>query len=119
VSDEVSLRDYIDRVMVERDIRYQQRFESQEKALEEAKRSSEKRLDGMNEFRGSLNDAQKTYITRTEAMSIITRNEQDIKAVTDRVNIQQGHGTGLKDGWGWIIGLLGIAMAAVALFWRR
>jgi hypothetical protein len=119
VNDDVPLRKYIDRIMAERDLRYQQRFESQEKALEEAKRASEKRLDGMNEFRGSLTDAQKTYITRVEAMSVITRNEADIKAVTDRVNMQQGHSTGLKDGWGWIIGVLGLAMAAVSLYWRR
>jgi hypothetical protein len=119
VSDDVSLRDYFDRIMTERDLRYQQRFDSQEKALEKAMRSSESRLDGMNEFRESLSDAQKTYITRTEAMAVITRNEQDIKAVTDRINISAGRGAGMKDGYGWLIGIIAIAISLLAVLWRR
>lgn len=44
----------------ERDLRLQQRFDA-----------GEKRLDGMNEFRGALNDAQKTYITWSSAITLI------------------------------------------------
>jgi membrane protein required for beta-lactamase induction len=36
----------------ERQLRYQQRFEA-----------TERRLDGMNEFRAALSDAQKTFVT--------------------------------------------------------
>lgn len=58
-----TLKEHYDSLQSERELRYQQRFESQERALEEAKRSSERRLDGMNEFRGALTDAQKTFVT--------------------------------------------------------
>jgi hypothetical protein len=95
-----TLKEYLDTKFRERDLRYQQRFDA-----------SERRLDGMNEFRAALNDAQKTYITRTEAMAAIDRNAEDIKQVTDRVNTSEGRGRGLKDGWGWLIGIIGLGIA--------
>lgn len=60
-----------ERLLVEVDRRYQQRFESQERALEQARIASEKRLDGMNEFRQALTDASSKYITRQEAYAMI------------------------------------------------
>ena len=55
-----TLKEYLEALMKERDVRLQQRFEA-----------GERRLDGMNEFRDALSDAQKTYITKSEAMSMI------------------------------------------------
>jgi hypothetical protein len=66
-----TLKEHYDSLQYERELRYQQRFESQERALEEAKRSSEKRLDGMNEFRGALTDAQKTFVTWPMVVALI------------------------------------------------
>lgn len=42
-----------------------------DKAVTAALAASDKRLDGMNEFRESLNDAQKTFITRGEFYAFI------------------------------------------------
>jgi hypothetical protein len=95
----VSLKEYFESRLDEKDKRDQQRFES-----------GENRLDSMNEFRSALNDAQKTYISRTEALAAISRNEADIKAVTDRVNTSSGHSTGIRDGWGWLVGVIGLGM---------
>jgi membrane protein required for beta-lactamase induction len=47
-----TLREHLETMLKERDLRFQQRFEA-----------GEKRLDGMNEFRETLNDAQKTFVT--------------------------------------------------------
>ena len=55
----------------ENDKRYEQRFQSQERALIEARLANEKRLDGMNEFRQALTDASGKYITRTEALAMV------------------------------------------------
>jgi hypothetical protein len=67
----VTLRMFVERILAETDRRYQQRFESQERALEQARMASEKRLDGMNEFRSALTDASSKYITRSEAYAMI------------------------------------------------
>jgi len=44
----------------ERQLRYQQRFEA-----------SERRLDGMNEFRAALSEAQKTFVTWPVLLAIV------------------------------------------------
>ena len=103
-----TLKEHFDAMLVALDLRLQQRFEA-----------GERRLDGMNEFRESLDDAQKTYITRLEAMAAIGRNEADIKAVTDRVNVSSGRGSGFKDMWGVITGAVAIAIALYAALRSR
>ena len=55
-----TLKEHYDSIFEEKDLRYEQRF-----------LASEKRLDGMNEFREALSDAAKTYITRSEAIAIV------------------------------------------------
>jgi len=69
--EQVSLRDYFERNLEQMDRRYQQRFESQERAVQEYKSASDVRLGGMNEFRSALADAQAKYITRSEAMAMV------------------------------------------------
>lgn len=49
--DYVSLRDYFERILEEHCKKVEQRFESQETALDEAKVNMERRLDGLNELR--------------------------------------------------------------------
>jgi hypothetical protein len=66
-----TLKTVVDQRFADADRRYQQRFESQERALEQARLASEKRLDGMNEFRQALTDASSKYITRQEAYAMI------------------------------------------------
>jgi hypothetical protein len=39
---------------------------SNEKALQETRTATEKRFDSVNEFRGSLSDQTKTYVTKAE-----------------------------------------------------
>ena len=65
------LRFVIDR-MDERDRRYEQRFRAQEEAVSKAEHSTEKRLEGMNEFRSQLKDQQATFVTRAELLALGT-----------------------------------------------
>ena len=67
----VPLKDYFERVVTDMDRRLQQRFESQENALREQKTSTEKRLEGMNEFRAALSDQAGKYITKSEALALV------------------------------------------------
>jgi uncharacterized phage infection (PIP) family protein YhgE len=80
---------HILKMMDERDIRYEQRFEamdektslaltSSEKAVTKAETATEKRFDAVNEFRGSLKDQASTLMPRAEA-------ETKFKAYDDRL----------------------------------
>jgi hypothetical protein len=56
----VSLKEYIDALFGERD-----------RAVTAALAASDKRLDGMNEFRQTLKDQQGTYVTRAEVYAMV------------------------------------------------
>lgn len=69
-------------IVDERDHRYSQRFDSQEKAVasalaaakeavSKAENATEKRFDSVNEFRNTLKDQQGTYVTRSEALGAV------------------------------------------------
>lgn len=93
----------------ETDLRYQQRFDAQTKAVDaallaadkainaalaaidravaKAEGAADKRFEGVNEFRAQLNDQAKTFITRVELDSQITR----LNDLTQRVvSIESG-----------------------------
>lgn len=57
---------YLDKLGVERELRLQQKFEGLDKAIEKANTATEKRFEGVNEFRNTLSDQQRTFIPRTE-----------------------------------------------------
>ena len=70
------------KIMDERDLRYQQRFDAQtlaikdallaaEKAVTKAEVATERRFEGVNEFRQTLSDQAAKFITRTEFNAII------------------------------------------------
>ena len=71
MTDQVPLREHVDAVLAQMDLRYQQRFDAQERAISEARAAAEKRLDGMNEFRGTVQDVIGRCITRQEAVAMI------------------------------------------------
>jgi hypothetical protein len=84
----VTLRDYFEAVLHERD-----------KAIAVALESNEKRLDALNELRGDV-------ATKTQ-----------LDALKERIDRMEGRSSGMKDGWGWIIGAAGAALAAARWLW--
>ena len=70
---------FIFRVMDERDQRYEQRFQSSQKAVDEARQELQKKQETQNEWRGAMNDKDKLFATRAELTPI---NEQLRKCVT-------------------------------------
>jgi len=66
----VSLREYVDL-----------RFMVAERAIDKAEKTLSARLDTMNEFRSSLNDAQKTFLTREKFDMSLQQVVDDIKTL--------------------------------------
>jgi hypothetical protein len=60
---EVTLREYFERVIRDLSSNLDARFAGQEKAITTANAANEKRLDTMNEFRSSLSDQSKMFVT--------------------------------------------------------
>jgi phosphopantetheinyl transferase (holo-ACP synthase) len=106
------LREYVLELLDERDVRYQQRFEAQTKAVEaallaakeaviKAELAMEKRFDGVNEFRETLSDQAAQFVTLAQFA--------DLK---ERVGRSEGHSTGMNASWAVMVSVI-VAAASV------
>lgn len=123
-------------LMRAQDQRNEQRFDAQEKAVlsaltaadravAKAELASEKRFEGVNEFRDALSDQQRTFIPRLEVegqLAAVRKESDELKA---RVNGILSERTGVKGGYGYAVGvagfvalLLGAVMSLIA-FWSK
>ena len=114
---------HVTALYAEGNIRNQQRFDAQTKAIEaallaakeaviKAELATEKRFESVNEFRQTLSDQAAQFMTRTEAEAAISRNAERIQDLTDRLNRSEGHSQGLGAGWAYLVAAVG-AIAAV------
>ncbi len=62
-ADYVSLRDYFERLLLERDKAWTVQLASAQTALDKAENALTKRLEGMNEFRDTLKDQAGRFVT--------------------------------------------------------
>jgi len=123
-----TLKEYIDKVFFEHEIRYSQRFESQEKsvasalaaakeAVTKAENAAEKRFESVNEFRNTLSDQQRTLMPRPEA-ELLIKGLSDRLTKLETVNTEtQGQGQGKEALWGWIVGISGFITGLVGVLW--
>ena len=117
----------------ERDRRYEQRFEAQrtavdaalaaqEKAVAKAETAAEKRFESVNEFRGQLADQAARLLPRAESDVAFAGVREKIDGLAVRIDalatrIERGEGqrSGLKDGWGYLVGAAGFVATLIAI----
>ena len=80
--------------------------------------AADKRFDAVNEFRGQLADQASRLMSRAEYLSNQKALEDKISDLTDRINRNEGRGTGLSQGWGIFVALATIAILLVTLIVR-
>lgn len=140
MADEISLKEYFESLLIEKDKRYEQKFNDtkiavdaaliaadktvaaalagQKEAVTKAEVAAEKRFESVNEFRNTLSDQQRNLMPRSEA-------EIQFKSLNEKVdnlklqNISElGQGMGVKEGMGYIIGIIGVVSAIIAILSR-
>ena len=119
------------------DRRYEQRFEAQEKAVSaafaaqkeainaalaaadravtKAETAVEKRLEGVNEFRQTLDDQQKTLITRSEVGEIRHALTEKLDRLTKTMDMLQAERQGLKGGWAAAVAVVMFVVTVMTL----
>jgi hypothetical protein len=107
MSDQVSLRDYVD-----------SRFESIKEAITKAESANDKRFDGVNEFRGQLGDQTRLLMPRLEVEEKFKGLEKSLSELTTRVNSRDDRGRGMGEIWGYIVGAIGAAALLLSLVLR-
>jgi hypothetical protein len=109
----------------ERDRRYEDRFTamdektglaltSSEKAVNKADAATEKRFDGVNEFRETLKDQAATFITRAELNATVGAMEKDISSLRESRSETSGSDRTAI----YILGVLLVLAQIVLHFWK-
>jgi hypothetical protein len=115
----VSLREHVLALLQQMELRYQQRFDAQTSAINaalqatkeaviKAETATERRFESVNEFRQTLSDQAGTFISRTEFNSL-----------KERMDRGEGRSGGLKDGWGWVVGAVGLVGGLAITYFKH
>lgn len=119
------------------DKRYEQRFAEQKAAVDaalaaadravvKAEAASDKRFEGVNEFRAVLSDQQRLLLLRSEAdvteRAVNERVSTLDKGINDKLNTLkeqmdrlQAERLGIKGGWGSAVGVVGLVALVVSI----
>jgi uncharacterized membrane protein len=84
-------------------------------AVNKAEVSVDERLKSMNEFRATLSDQATRLMPREEAVTRIDALRERMETLASRVTGSEGRSRGLGDGWGWLIGAVGLIGSIVAI----
>jgi hypothetical protein len=87
-------------------------------AVAKAEGASEKRFEGVNEFRAALADQQRNLIPRSEAELRFNSAEARL-AVLEKLNSEsKGERSGGRETWGYLIGAIGLLLALAGFFYK-
>ena len=130
---DVSLREYlmaqIDAAERRADLRFEAMkeqvaaaFASSQRAIDKADEATEKRFEGVNEFRSALSDQATRFVTTETLKALgdkleagITRNREDLDALSSRIDLRQGQEVGARLSYGNIAALLGVAATIIGI----
>jgi hypothetical protein len=121
---EVAMKGF-EKLMEERDKRYQQRSDSQdvavkaalensEKAIIKAEAATERRLEGLNELRDMAID-QAGAFARKEDLKVY---DVKLQALDETVKTLMGRSGGIKETWGYVVGFGGLLLATITLWFH-
>src|SRR4026208_2595356 len=88
-----------------------------DRAVSKAELATEKRFESVNEFRGTLDNQQRTLMPRSEVDVMIKGVEEKISNITKLVDEMRNRerttdstNKGLRDGWGYAVGVVGLVV---------
>lgn len=110
----VTLLAHIIALLDERDRRYTERFTAQQEALRTALDATERRFQGVNEFRATLSDQAATFATRDQVDAL----REIVSALSARVDRAEGGRAGISTGWAVLIGVVSVGALIVGLLTR-
>ena len=125
----ISLREYLETLLREYDLRYQQRFEASQEsikaALEAAKEAVskaevavEKRFDNTNEWRQTFDDLAQGKLGRAEYLTAHKGLEDKIGALEKRMDLAEGKTIGTSGVVALVIAIAGVLVGAMIALWN-
>jgi hypothetical protein len=113
-------------LMEERDKRYSQRADSQDKAVAtalatskeailKAETATDKRLEGLNELKGMAQDQAATFARISEVNLRFDAVNKTVEQLSDTIKQKVAATSGMKELWGYIVGAVGVLLAVAAI----
>lgn len=101
-------------------------LDAADKAITKQEAATEKRFESVNEFRAQLADQATKFMPRLEAeqrigqtseklSSFESRHNQDMRAISSRLDLTQGRSTGLDKAWAYIVAAVGVVGGIIAI----
>lgn len=121
-----TLRMLLEQRLSDERLRAEQRFQAQQEAIAKLEIATEKRFEGVNEFRAQLADQAHTFMNRNESIqrhdataerigALETRVMEALALVNSRLDLSAGRGAGLDKGWTLLVGAVGFVATISAL----
>lgn len=89
-----------------------------DKAVTKAEAATEKRFEGVNEFRAALNDQTRLQVTTDKFDSVVDGLNGRIRSLEARIEKAEGSRSGGRDVWGYLVAAAGIVIAVIAFYAR-
>lgn len=84
-------------------------------AVSKAEAASEKRFEGVNEFRSTLADQQRTLMPRSEVEALFRAVHDKINKIESEIIESRASKSGAKEGWGYAVGIIGLVALALSI----
>jgi len=120
------LKDQITKQFTAQDEAVASALAASDRAVSKAETASEKRFDSVNEFRSTLADQQRTLMPRSETETLFKNMGEKIETIQttliDKItvlekslNVGTGQKSGIREGWGYAVGAVGLLLAIVSI----
>lgn len=86
-----------------------------DRAVSKAELAADKRFEGVNEFRGTLADQQRTLMPRSEVEVLMRSMYEKLNTLEKIVEAARAERVGLKGGYGYAIGVLGVLLTVMSI----
>lgn len=93
----------------------QMAMQNAERAVLKAEAATERRFEGVNEFRAQLGDQQRTLMPRQEAELRLNTLDREHDEIKNRLTAIEGKSRGFAGGWAVAVGIAGLLGAVVAI----
>ena len=89
-----------------------------DRAVNKAEQATEKRFEGVNEFRNTLSDQQRTFVPRAEIEILIKSINEKIEDLEESALTMRSQSAGIKEGAGMVALIAGVVATLIGVLFR-
>jgi len=111
----VSLKDYIESIVGALEKNVNSKLDQMDRAVTKAENATERRFEGVNEFRAALQDLTRTFIPRQEIESMFKNTNDKLNAYCAKLDRIESMKQGGNVVWAYVLSGVSLMAALIAL----